>query len=120
MAWRTWAVRSGEEVILGAPVISKRALPHFPPSEPLQFPDRRFHIFLSHVWRSAAPSNNATLLPALSLARARPPCRCAVPSRSGQDQMRICKQRLVEMMPDCEVFLEYPNNGSYRGRAQPC
>ena len=36
---------------------------------------RRYHIFLSHVWGT------------------------------GQDQMRIIKQRLREMLPDVQVFL---------------
>ena len=36
----------------------------------------RFHLFLSHVWGT------------------------------GQDQMRIVKQRLVEMLPDIRVFLD--------------
>ena len=35
-----------------------------------------FHVFLSHVWGT------------------------------GQDQMRIVKQRLVEMLPDASVFLD--------------
>ena len=37
---------------------------------------RHFHLFLSHVWGP------------------------------GQDQMRIVKQRLLEMVPDARVFLE--------------
>lgn len=39
-------------------------------------PKRHFHIFLSHVWGT------------------------------GQDQMRIVKQRLLEMMPDLHCFLD--------------
>ena len=38
--------------------------------------ERNYHIFLSHVWGT------------------------------GQDQMRIVKQRLLEMMPDLRVFLD--------------
>ena len=38
--------------------------------------DESFHTFLSHVWGT------------------------------GQDQMRIVKQRLVEMMPELHVFLD--------------
>ena len=41
-----------------------------------------FHCFLSHVWGT------------------------------GQDQMRIVKQRLLEMVPDFSVFLEYARPGS--------
>jgi len=36
----------------------------------------QFHLFLSHVWGS------------------------------GQDQMRVVKTRLLEMMPDAKVFLD--------------
>ena len=39
-------------------------------------PEKGYHLFLSHVWST------------------------------GQDQMRIVKQRLLEMMPDLSVFLE--------------
>ena len=39
-------------------------------------PDSHFHLFLSHVWGT------------------------------GQDQMRVVKQRLKEMVPDLEVFLD--------------
>lgn len=39
-------------------------------------PERHFHVFLSHVWGT------------------------------GQDQMRIIKQRLLEMMPDLKCFLD--------------
>ena len=38
--------------------------------------ERGFHIFLSHVWAS------------------------------GQDQMRVAKQRLLEMIPDLSIFLD--------------
>ena len=42
----------------------------------LELDDRHFHTFLSHVWGT------------------------------GQDQMRIVKQRLLEMIPDLHVFLD--------------
>jgi hypothetical protein len=38
--------------------------------------DDHYHLFLSHVWGT------------------------------GQDQMRIVKQRLLEMIPDVQVFLD--------------
>jgi hypothetical protein len=31
--------------------------------------------------------------------------------RTGQDQMRVVKQRLVEMVPDMEVFLDVRRRG---------
>ena len=49
----------------------------------------RFHIFLSHVWGT------------------------------GQDQMRIVKQRLLEMMPDLSVFLDIDDRERHNPRARP-
>ena len=45
----------------------------------------RFHIFLSHVWGS------------------------------GQDQMRVVKQRLIEMLPDAAVFLDVDDLAEGKG-----
>ena len=47
-----------------------------PPELPISSFKKHFHTFLSHVWGT------------------------------GQDQMRIVKQRLVEMIPDLVVFLD--------------
>jgi hypothetical protein len=46
---------------------------------------RRYHLFLSHVWGS------------------------------GQDQMRVVKQRLLEMLPDAQVFLDVDDLQEGRG-----
>ena len=46
---------------------------------------KHFHVFLSHVWGT------------------------------GQDQMRIIKQRLKEMAPDVEVFLDVRRASSRKG-----
>jgi hypothetical protein len=46
---------------------------------------RSFHLFLSHVWGT------------------------------GQDQMRIVKQRLREMLPDAEIFLDVDDLTKGRG-----
>ena len=48
-----------------------------PPELSTSSPKKHYHTFLSHVWGT------------------------------GQDQMRIVKQRLLEMIPDLVVFLEY-------------
>ena len=74
-------------VILGDPVLQ---LGKPPPFEPLCQRDEidasiRFHLFLSHVWSQ------------------------------GQDQMRIIKQRLLEMLPDIKVFLDVDDMQFGRG-----
>ena len=75
-ARRLCVVASGEEVILGAPVIPASAPYTFEPTYNMGNVSGRFHIFLSHVWGT------------------------------GQDQMRIVKQRLREMLPDVVPFLD--------------
>ena len=70
-------LRSGDEVELGEPKLPHKTPPTFKPSAAFATREhhQKFHLFLSHVWGS------------------------------GQDQMRICKHRLLEMMPDISVFL---------------
>eukprot|EP00966_Prymnesium_polylepis_P322666 7378912-Prymnesium_polylepis.1 len=41
-------------------------------------------------------------------------CVCAFQWGSGQDQMRVVKQRLLEMIPDLSVFLEYAHDFSLK------
>ena len=48
-------------------------------------PDGSFHLFLSHVWGT------------------------------GQDQMRVVKQRLLEMLPDARIFLDVDDLQEGRG-----
>ena len=72
-------VSTEDEVVLGAPRIPPCTKPRFEPT--VDFGNvhdgrRLFHIFLSHVWGT------------------------------GQDQMRIVKQRLLEMLPDAIPFLD--------------
>jgi len=67
---------NNDEVTLGKPIISEGAAPDFAPSKVMGDVSGQFHIFLSHVWGT------------------------------GQDQMRIVKQRLREMTPDASVFLD--------------
>ena len=66
----------GTEVFLGALIIPEREPTDFAPTASLKEIPTRFHLFLSHVWGT------------------------------GQDQMRIIKQRLLEMLPDIRVFLD--------------
>jgi len=65
-------------VMLGPPSIPEIRPPSLTPAapRPALSSERSFHIFLSHVWGT------------------------------GQDQMRILKQRLLEMLPDISVFLD--------------
>jgi hypothetical protein len=67
---------NGEEVVIGPPHIPDNHPPPCVPTYEMGRVSAVFHIFLSHVWGT------------------------------GQDQMRIVKQRLLEMMPDALVFLE--------------
>ena len=67
--------------------------------------DEHFHTFLSHVWRQAPGFQHGSLeekrnhlLAELTLLLD----DCSM----GQDQMRIVKQRLVEMLPFIRVFLD--------------
>lgn len=68
-------VSSGEEAVLKPPVIPPRAPTDMTPTHTMGTVPASFHIFLSHVWGT------------------------------GQDQMRIVKVRLLEMLPDVLVFL---------------
>ena len=67
---------SGDEVILGPPIIPPPAPTSFAATYKMGAVTGSFHIFLSHVWST------------------------------GQDHMRIVKQRLLEMLPDIRVFLD--------------
>ena len=69
-------LRDESEVLLGAPIVPEKAPTPFPPTYAMGTVSGTFHIFLSHVWGT------------------------------GQDQMRIVKQRLLEMLPDARVFLD--------------
>ena len=69
-------VVDGAEVLLPDPVIPCHAPTNFEPTCEVGTVNGRFHIFLSHVWAT------------------------------GQDQMRVAKQRLLELLPDISVFLE--------------
>jgi hypothetical protein len=69
-------VGDGIEVELGTPVIPEKAPSQIDPTHVGSALSVLFHLFLSHVWGT------------------------------GQDQMRIIKQRLLEMLPDVCVFLE--------------
>jgi len=57
----------------------------------IELDDRHFHTFLSHVWGT------------------------------GQDQMRVVKERLVEMIPDLHVFLDVDDltEGNIEGYIEP-
>lgn len=70
-------VASSKEVVLGSPVVGAAAPPTHKVTHQATFTvPTHFHLFLSHVWGT------------------------------GQDQMRIVKQRLLEMVPELEVFLD--------------
>ena len=73
------------EVFLPPPVIPAPTPPDFEPTYIMGDVSGRFHIFLSHVWGT------------------------------GQDQMRIIKQRLKEMMPDIAVFLDVDDLAEGKG-----
>lgn len=66
----------GSEVLLPLPVPMAPRPTDFEPTYKMGAVSGLFHIFLSHVWST------------------------------GQDQMRIVKQRLLEMIPDVIVFLD--------------
>ena len=76
-----------------------------------------YHIFLSHVVSYAFWECNYTVaitLPqpaddgiAFSLCHTRRIVRAASQWGTAQDQMRVIKQRLLEMIPDLRIFLEY-------------
>ena len=63
-------------MVLGEPVVPERASTERAPSLVLGAVAEKYHLFLSHVWGT------------------------------GQDQMRIIKARLREMLPDVSVFLD--------------
>ena len=69
-------VTSGKEVIIRPPVPQACTPTSFAATYKMGAVTGAFHIFLSHVWST------------------------------GQDQMRIVKQRLLEMLPDIRVFLD--------------
>ena len=71
-----WVDDASEVVINKKPVIPKSTPPSFTPTYKMGAVSDLFHIFLSHVWGT------------------------------GQDQMRIVKTRLKEMMPDVVPFLD--------------
>jgi hypothetical protein len=98
-----------------------RRLCHAKSGKPVEAPSVEnggYHIFLSHVVRLRTVRDQGTLLchhfcPSLH-AKARRltvlvVVLCAFLSQwgSAQDQMRVIKQRLLEMIPDLSVFLEY-------------
>jgi hypothetical protein len=68
------------------------------PSIPKGMP-KHFHLFLSHVWGYGCTVTNCS-----SCCHADPWIQDLC--RTGQDQMRIVKQRLKEIMPYIEVFLD--------------
>ena len=68
--------KDAAEVILSKPAIPDCKPASFAPSYNMSAVAERFHIFLSHVWGT------------------------------GQDQMRVVKQRLLEMLPDVIPFLD--------------
>jgi hypothetical protein len=84
-ARRLRKVDDGSEVVLGAPVISSRRPPSFTPTYVMADILLHFHLFLSHVWGT------------------------------GQDQARIVKQRLGEMLPDASVFLDVDDLSEGKG-----
>ena len=68
--------KGDKEVEVGAPVVPHCTPPDFPPTYAMGAVGGSFHVFLSHVWGT------------------------------GQDQVRIVKQRLLEMIPDIKAFLD--------------
>ena len=66
----------GQEVVLGEPRLEPPAKPTHPATRPIGTQAESFHLFLSHAWGT------------------------------GQDQMRIVKLRLLEMLPDARIFLD--------------
>ena len=73
------------EVILGPPVIKACKPTGFAPTYNMGAVSERFHIFLSHVWGT------------------------------GQDQMRIVKTRLLDMLPDSLPFLDVDSLAEGKG-----
>ena len=61
---------------MGGPIVPQCRPPDFSPTYAMGAVSGSFHVFLSHVWGT------------------------------GQDQMRIVKQRLLEMLPDLKCFLD--------------
>jgi hypothetical protein len=94
---------NNDEVTLGKPIISEGAAPDFAPSKVMGDVSGQFHIFLSHVGSRVGtpPPQRAFLMHQHVVARSQV-------WGTGQDQMRIVKQRLREMTPDASVFLGTP------------
>ena len=84
-ARRLRCVADGTEVSLGEPFILPKAPTDFKATYAMGNVTGTFHVFLSHVWGS------------------------------GQDQMRIVKQRLLEMLPDAKVFLDVDDLAEGKG-----
>ena len=84
-------IADDSEVQLGPPIIPPAASPSFKPTYEMGAITGTFHIFLSHVWGTA------------------------------QDQVRIVKTRLLEMLPDAvgHVFLDVDECASGHSRERP-